>query len=194
MSEDQIFFTVFFLVVYYLVFLLTFVGPGFEGFRKKFFSECGVWGVPYFCIPFFPLIYHFVVVPGRVHLKTFGNSLNEYNARISRRNEAERKNKLITKLLDEDDEVEIFKIDISNKTYLCPATLITTDVKIVRLTYKFVNTILDSHYGIKTVVGNGNLADMLEPNAHKTIYMKYSALRLMILNNKLDNLMANAIT
>ena len=96
-------------------------------------------------------------------------------------------NREINKLLKNDPEIVISKINLIEKNRIDPSTYEHTAIKVAKIIYRYDNKILDNFFGEQIEFANGILADKLK-NIPMSIFMTATELKLMLLNNRLDNL------
>lgn len=149
--------------------------------RKKI----GLWGLPFFFIPLFPMVYYLFIVPMREHKFDFG--VFKYFANLKEKHKTAKHKKYVDKLLDDNDEIELVKVDISDKIII-NLELNVTETKTAEVTYRYVNDEVHAVIGFRQETIAGAFAEKIAPHVGKKIYLKYTELKLMILNNRLDGL------
>lgn len=146
--------------------------------RDRIRNELGLWGLFYFTTPGFSLVYHFVIEHYRKKI-SFG-WVKEF---FVERN----KMKHISKLLEGDPEIQILKVAIVEKHELNPVSYEAKTVSQAKLNYRYKNPILDKYFDVQVEYADGVLADKLK-SLPLPLNMSKDELRLMLLNNRIDNL------
>lgn len=146
--------------------------------KQQLLGKLGIWTLFYYVIPLFPFIHYYVIVNIRIW----------YKNNISVKLIANKRAKEMAKLLSENEQIKIMEILIESREFLIPTTLETKIQKTAIIGYIYVNSELNDYYDPNKVICVGDLAVKMESFVGKVLYMTETELKLLILNNQLDNI------
>lgn len=151
--------------------------------EEKERNKIGLWCLPFFFIPFFPFIYYLLIVP----LREVDFGVLSYFSKLKQNYKTAKHKKYVDSLLEDNDEIEIVDVVISDKVYI-DIEMNVTETKIADISYRYINKEVDDVIGLQKATVDGLFAEKISAHLGKKIHLKYTELKIMILNNRLDRL------